>query len=189
MTNRRMLRLFSLWAIFGILLLSAESLSASPRQSPWENFANGFIETYFTFHPPFAAQAGRHEFDGGIPDWSPTGLNKQQQWLESEKAKATGYETDRLSDSERFERLYLIAVIKQDLFWLQTAQSPYKNPIYYSEALDPNLYVSLTVRSCRTTAARFRQIRTEHTKSRYADSQQSSSTTPTFLCRCRQNLV
>lgn len=33
-------------------------------------------------------------------------------------------------------------MIDEKLFWLQTAEMPYKNPLFYSPALDPNVYVS-----------------------------------------------
>src|SRR5919201_609595 len=43
--------------------------SAAARTA-WTGTANEFIESYFKLHPFFAAQAGRHEFDGQMPDWS-----------------------------------------------------------------------------------------------------------------------
>src|SRR4051812_45128241 len=43
--------------------------SATARAA-WTDFASSFIESYFKSHPFFAAQAGRHEFDGQMADWS-----------------------------------------------------------------------------------------------------------------------
>jgi hypothetical protein len=124
------------------LLLTAQPISAEPRLPAWNSFVDQFIEGYFILDPPFAVNAGRHEFDGKLPDWSPVGLRKEKQWLQSERKKAVQYHASALKESERFERGYLLTVIDGKLFWLQTAEAPYKNPIFYSHSLDPNVYVS-----------------------------------------------
>ena len=36
----------------------------------WPAFVDSFIEARFKADPYFAVQAGRHEFDGKMPDWS-----------------------------------------------------------------------------------------------------------------------
>jgi hypothetical protein len=125
-----------------LVLFSGQPLAAKTRLPAWNAFATQFIESYLSTHPPFAANAGRHEFDGKLPDWSPAGLSKQKQWFDSERRLAIQYRDSALKESERFERQYLLAVIGTDLFWLQSAQAPYKNPMFYSQALDPNFYVS-----------------------------------------------
>ncbi len=43
-------------------------------RAAWSDFASSFIESYFKSHPFFAAQAGRHEFDGQMADWSADGF-------------------------------------------------------------------------------------------------------------------
>ena len=135
-------RTLSFCLVVALMLLTGQSLSAKPKLPAWDVFAGQFIESYLSIHPPFAANAGRHEFDGKLPDWSPTGLIKLKQWLESERQLAIQYRDSTLKESERFEQQYLLAVIDTDLFWLQSAQAPYQNPMFYSPALDPNLYVS-----------------------------------------------
>jgi len=108
-----------------LVLFSGQPLAAKTRLPAWNAFATQFIESYLSTHPPFAANAGRHEFDGKLPDWSHAGLSKQKQWLEFERLLAIQYRDSALKESERFERQYLLAVIDADLFWLQSAQAPY----------------------------------------------------------------
>jgi len=134
-------RILSLCLVM-VLLFTGQPLAAKPKLLTWDVFAGQFIESYLSMHPSFAANAGRHEFDGRLPDWSPVGLSKQKQWLESERQLAIQYPDSALKASERFEQQYLLGVIDTDLFWLQSAQAPYKNPLFYSQSLDPNLYVS-----------------------------------------------
>lgn len=140
--NRRRTPVGYVLVLLGLWLASGQSLQARPRTPSWEVFAGQFIEGYFALNPPFAAQAGRHDFDGRLPAWSRAGLNKQKQWLESQKQTAIQYDAGQLTESQRFERQYFLAVIQQDLFWLDSVQWPYKNPMYYLEALDPNVYVN-----------------------------------------------
>jgi hypothetical protein len=135
-------RTLSFYLVVALLLLTGQPLSAKPKLPAWDVFAGQFIERYLSMHPSFAANAGRHEFDGKLPNWSLAGLNRQKQWLESERQKANQYRNSALKASERFEQQYLLGVIGTDLFWLQSAQAPYKNPLFYSQSLDPNIYVS-----------------------------------------------
>jgi len=126
-------------SLFFISILSLIAMTASPAQpepTDWPSFVHQFIESYFKIHPDFAVYSGRHEFDGMLPDWTPEGLKAEAAWLHMERDAASKY----LGKSERFERDYLIAVIDKDLFWLEVARSPYKNPTYYG--LDPNVYIA-----------------------------------------------
>lgn len=125
-----------------VLLFTGQPLAAKTLQPAWDTFVSQFIESYLSMHPSFAVNAGRHDFDGKLPDWSPAGLSKEKQWLESERQKAVQYSDSELKKSERSEQQYLLAVIDENLFWLQTAQAPYKNPMFYYQALDPNVYIS-----------------------------------------------
>ena len=63
-------RTLSFCLVVLLLLLTSQPLSAKPKLPAWGVFAGQFIENYLKMHPPFAANAGRHEFDGRLPDWS-----------------------------------------------------------------------------------------------------------------------
>ena len=116
-------------------------LAVMPAPS-WDGFVNHFIEAYFVAHPDFAVDAGRHELDGKLPDWSPAALSKEAERLRSARRRALQLDPASLDERERFEHAYLVSVIDRDLFWLEAAQWPYKNPMFYSRALDPNVYVT-----------------------------------------------
>ena len=136
--------------ITGILIMLVFSFSAlwSPKKTSagestkWDTFLNNFIQTYFVLHPEVAIDAGRHEFDGKLPDWSTEGLSRQGRWLHAEHDTASTFDEASLDAHRRFEREYLRAVITKELFWLESAEWPYKNPQYYSSALDPGIYIS-----------------------------------------------
>jgi hypothetical protein len=129
-------------SILILLLCFGQALAAAKAVPNWDRFVGQFVEHYFELHPSFAANAGRHEFDGKLPDWSAAGLARQSQWLNSQRELAARYRDTSLKESERFEQNQLLAVIDEELFWLQTAKSPAKNPLFYSQALDPNFYLT-----------------------------------------------
>jgi uncharacterized protein (DUF885 family) len=142
-------RLRGLAAVALLFSLSPiESLRAAPAMPPdapadsWSSFVQRFTEEYFAANPPFAVYQGRHEFDGRLPDWSETGLQAQIARLKRARADALGFRATVLSRDEAFERDYLVATIRRDLFWLETADFPHVNPAFYADALDPSTYVS-----------------------------------------------
>jgi hypothetical protein len=87
-------------------------------------------------------RAGRHEFDGKLPDWSADGLAKEIKRLHGEKDRVAGFQASALSERQLFERDYVAAVIDGDLFWLESAEWPMRCPQFYADAIDPDVYVS-----------------------------------------------
>lgn len=133
--------------LFAVLCLSvfAAGLQQQPEANSgqaWDVFVNHYIESYFAANPAAAVDAGRHEFDGRLPDWSPSALRKEVAWLHEERNKAVSIDPAKLDDRRRFEREYLLAVITNELLWLEAAEEPFKNPTFYSGAVDPDVYIS-----------------------------------------------
>lgn len=108
----------------------------------WETFVDDFIDAYFAIHPDEAVVAGRHEFDGKLPDWSRAGIEREIKWLRAQRDRALGFNTKSLNLRQRFERDYVVAVIDGKLFWLVSAEWPFKNPRYYADSLDPQVYLT-----------------------------------------------
>jgi hypothetical protein len=106
----------------------------------WTAFQNRFIERSFELSPPFGASQGRHEFDGRLPDWSEEGIQSAISFLRESIAEAEGFRG--LNEQQDFERDYLVAVARGNLFWLETADQPHTNPAFYMGALSPSMYVT-----------------------------------------------
>jgi uncharacterized protein (DUF885 family) len=136
--------------LFSLSLLIAGCVQqTSPPQTSqatdpkaWDTYVEGFLQSYFTAHPDAAVIAGRHEFDGKLPDWTEAGLKKEIERLRAEREKATGFKDAQLDERQRFERDYLVSTIDEELFWREAAEWPYRNPYFYADALDPDVYVS-----------------------------------------------
>jgi hypothetical protein len=65
----------------------APSLVTAPPD-PWPSFTAHFLEAYFKANPYFAVQAGRHEFDGQMPDLSAAGIAAEVTLLKGLRAQA-----------------------------------------------------------------------------------------------------
>jgi hypothetical protein len=97
--------------------------------------------------------AGRHEFDGRLPDLSRSGIDNEIRRLRLQRERALRFRDEGLDEARRFERDYVAARLDGDLFWLESAELPFRDPTYYSGELDPNVYVS---RECAPLADRLR---------------------------------
>ena len=117
--------------------------AAEAKPAQWDGFVRRFIEDSFAANPFVAVDAGRHEFDGKAPDWSARGFSNEIARLRAARAEAEAFPADALTPEQRFERDYLIAgVINRDLYWMDTAGFPFRNPAYYIGKLDPDPYLS-----------------------------------------------
>jgi hypothetical protein len=128
--------------VFVLLLLAGCRATPKPVTSPeWDQYVTSFLDDYFAAHPDFAVTQGRHEFDGKLPDFSKAGLGKEAARLHTERTRAAGF-TEGLDSKQQFEREYVLAAIDADLFWLESARRPYRNPYFYSDPLDPQVYLT-----------------------------------------------
>ena len=123
----------------------AENAQASTETGDWPSFVNNFIEATFKAQPGFAVVQGRHEFDGQITDLSPQGINAEVDRLKKAIADAQGFTDDKLSAEQRYERDYLVAVAKGQLFWIDPtgADQLHHNPASYLGFLDPSVYITV----------------------------------------------
>jgi hypothetical protein len=135
------LRLGSLLPIIA-LLAACRSQQSRLSAREWDTFVSGFIETYFEANPLFAVYQGRHEFDGRFPDWSDRGLQKWASRLHQLRDSAAAFQIDSADGTRGLERDYLMAVVDGDLFWLERADWPHRSASWYSDQIDPNVYLA-----------------------------------------------
>jgi len=101
-----------------------------------------FIQGMFEHSPVFAANAGKHEYDGKLPDYSPAGLKATADWLHGQRDRFAAFADDQLDAEGRFHRDYALAVIDGQLFWLEQSGFPYSNPAFYTGDLSPSMYLT-----------------------------------------------
>jgi len=116
--------------------------TVSPASQAWKKTADGFMEDYLHADPFFAAQEGRHEFDGQLRDLSAHGIKRQLAMLHDAQTTISAVDPKTLQPREQFDREYLLSVISRDLFWLEKSQFPFKNPSWYLQSIDPDMFLS-----------------------------------------------
>jgi uncharacterized protein (DUF885 family) len=127
--------------LLGCLMFACGRTPNGPaaNANTWPTVRDALVEDYLKAHPVFAVVQGRHEYDGLLPDWSAQGIANEIKRLHAARARATAVANDSLSDSDRFERDYLVARFDRDLFWLETAEAPFLNPAWYLDWIVDNL--------------------------------------------------
>jgi uncharacterized protein (DUF885 family) len=113
-----------------------------PANQAWLKISNAFIEDYMQVQPSFAAQSGRHEFDGQLPDMSAHGIKREIARLHDQRDQIAAVDPKTLAPREQFDRNYLLAVVDRDLFWMEKTQFPFSNPGWYLGQIDPDVYLS-----------------------------------------------
>src|SRR5262245_25478353 len=83
---------------------AAPAAAAPAPGAAWGSYRDEFIESYFKAHPTFAVNAGRHEFDGKLPDLSAAALHAEVARLHAERDRAAAFGDSQLDDAQRFER-------------------------------------------------------------------------------------
>ncbi len=94
---------------------SKAPVKRAPSQASlkWQQTANGFAESYFAAQPLFAAQAGKHQYDGQLPDLSAHGIKREIARLHDLHDQLTAVDPMMLEPGERFDREYLLGVRQQ----------------------------------------------------------------------------
>lgn len=116
--------------------------AVADQGAAFESSVDAFIDTAFEHYPTFAANSGKHEFDGKLPDYSPAGLKATGDWLHAQRDKFAAFTDAQLDAKHRFQRDYVLAVIDGNLFWLEDSGFPYNNPAFYLGDLSPSMYLT-----------------------------------------------
>ncbi|WP_363797563.1 DUF885 domain-containing protein [Lysobacter firmicutimachus] len=121
----------------------ADSAAApAVADAAWDSAVDQFIQGFFERYPTWGANAGKHEFDGRLPDFSPEGLKRTAQWLHQQRDAVSAFADDRLTPAQRYQRDYVRAVIDGQLFWLEDSGFATKNPAFYMGDLSPSMYLT-----------------------------------------------
>jgi hypothetical protein len=121
---------------------AAAPAGAAQVAAEWPAFVESFIEARFKADPYFAVQAGRHEFDGKMPDWSRAAIDADIGELRGFAGELAKRDPASLTATQAFEHEYLQWVVDSQLYWLTEAEAPFRNPAWYIEKLDPSMYLT-----------------------------------------------
>src|ERR1700760_381379 len=102
--------------VTALLALSACNQSPPPPRTAvkqpsaaslaWKSTSNGFIDDSLRMFPSFAAQEGKHEYDGQLPDFSSHGLKRLVGFLHEAQKQIGAVDAKTLEPREQFDRDY-----------------------------------------------------------------------------------
>ncbi len=122
------------------------SCSSGPKAAvpsgAWDSYVLSALDRYFAANPGSAVGAGRHEYDGKLADVSRAGIAAEVARIKEERDRAKAFDPATLDEAQKLEREYVIAEQDGQLFWLETAERPFTNPVFYANEADPDYYVT-----------------------------------------------
>jgi hypothetical protein len=116
-----------------------EPTAVAEARKPWADFAAGVIDEYYRRNPEEAVDAGLHQYDGQMSEYSMDAFDEYAAWLDSVLAEAAEYSD--LEGIEAFERDYLSTALGGQLFWIRESGFPTTNPLMYARAGSISVYV------------------------------------------------
>jgi hypothetical protein len=69
-----------------------EQAPVAEAKQPWAEYAANVIDEYYRRNPETAVDAGLHQYDGQMSDFSAAAVEEYAAWLDSVLAEAASYE-------------------------------------------------------------------------------------------------
>jgi len=128
-------------------------------QTAWGGVADAYLSAYLEMFPTRATQAGYHEFDRKLEDFS---AEKLASWVEvnqAERARLTKLLADSdLQFDDRLDAEALLAQVERELHEQTVLRRPQRDPLYWSEVI-ANAAVFLLVRDDLPLTERQQRVR------------------------------
>jgi uncharacterized protein (DUF885 family) len=100
-----------------------------------------FVNNYLKWNPEYATQAGFHEYDGKLSDYSAAGLELQHSEFDEYRARLESISPDSLSEKAKLERTLILSAIRRLFFMHDNLKVLNTNPMVYAGAIDVNIYI------------------------------------------------
>lgn len=121
---------------------STPEVALPPATADFATYRDGLVDAWLARQPALARQAGLHEHDGVIADYSPQGIAAHVAFLKEAQAKLAGFEAGSLSDADALDRAILENRIALELEELVEQDQPHTSPLFYQELYRVSRYVN-----------------------------------------------
>ena len=106
-----------------------------------EALSERLIAEHWNFYPTTGSRIGRHEYDGKLPDLSPSHISRRIQELRSGLTQLRDLETSNLGTEEQLSREMLDLFLQRELFTFVEMRPLENNPMRQSGFLNMGGYV------------------------------------------------
>src|ERR1700676_747180 len=124
------------------LLLSGSAGVAGERDAQWNALVDEYLKkAYFPRNPSSATQAGLHQYDNSIEDYSQAAQIEEIQLLHLYEKRVEEFSPAGLDAVNAADRQILLGQIRSQLLTLEKIQPLEKNPDIYSGGVSGSIYV------------------------------------------------
>ena len=113
----------------------------SPAAAALESLAERLIREHWDFYPTAGSRIGRHEYDGRLPDLSPSQNSRREQAIRRGIAELQALDTSSLGADEQLSRRLLALFLERELFTFEEMRPLENNPMRQAGFLNMGGYV------------------------------------------------
>ncbi len=158
-------RLFGLaiCVLIQISVLSSPALtqekmaSPKPPQTAFEKLVDDYFDFHFQFHPTEGTQAGLHQYDRKLENFSRAGIDAEISGLQQFQKRFDSISTKELTQEQAGDLEILTSSIRARLLELQTIQMWKKDPDVYISDLSGSIFVIMR-RNFASAAERLQSV-------------------------------
>jgi uncharacterized protein (DUF885 family) len=124
----------------GVLAQPATALTAQ-SQAAFDKLVDSYFDLYFQFHPTEGTQAGLHQYDGKLEDFSHSGIDAEIAGLLNFQKQFASIQGSQLSQESAGDLEVLASSIQARLLELQNVQMWKKDPDVYLSDLSYSIFL------------------------------------------------
>jgi uncharacterized protein (DUF885 family) len=139
--------LFTLWALLGSVSCTTEAPTntTQPRATAnFDNLVDSYFNFYFQFNPTQGTEAGFHQFDNQLEDFSSTAVDAEIAGLEKYLDKLNQFPKSQLPEFAAGDLDFLCSQIQAELLELQQIQMWRKDPDLYTAGASNSIFVLMS---------------------------------------------
>jgi uncharacterized protein (DUF885 family) len=136
---------------------ATQAAPASPAQAAFNKLVDEYFDFYFQFHPTEGTQAGFHQYDGKLEDFSRSAIDAEIAGLVKFQKQFGSIPGNQLPQESAGDLEVLTSSVQARLFELQTIQMWRKDPDHYISDLSYSVFLIMR-RNFAPPAERLRSV-------------------------------
>jgi uncharacterized protein (DUF885 family) len=150
--------LLILLSLFSSIAFAQAATTASPLpQAAFNKLVDEYFDFYFQFHPTAGTQAGLHQYDAKLEDFSRPGVEAEVAGLARFQKQFSSIQASQLSQESAGDLEVLISSVQAGLLELQSIQMWRKDPDLYVSDLSYSIFLVMR-RNFAPPAERLRSV-------------------------------
>ena len=116
-------------------------MAQNDTDAAFQELSHKLIKEHWDFYPTAGSRIGQHEYDGRLPDLSPTQTSRREQELQRGLADLQGMDSTTLSDAGRMSYRMMELFLRRELFTFNDLKPLENNPMRHTGYLNVSGYI------------------------------------------------